>query len=402
MRLERNKGFTLIELIVVIAILGILVLLAAPKIIGYIQDAKLAQIKNDSKAHESAVTVEMTSNPNYIHYIKQNWEPASYEELIQASDEDRLYDKTGNITFNGFCSGENNNDGPNYQGLNNRIILADVAPSFPPGIFDELKGDCFEFPEHYVNTKLPGKFIMNEEGEVVYIHNKSVSKGGNGNQNGSNPDGSNENESVDPNYNKPPLHSNPASDFLGEVYTAEESLAELENSLNNGWISQEDFDAEIVDLKDIYVIYEYVGTSTDVVIPGKIQGADVSYIDDSAFEGKGLTSIYIPNTVGAIGENAFKDNFIKNLVLPSELVYVWNGAFANNPLETLQFGNKVTQINPYAFNNTKLTEITLPRSLLFIYDFTFGNTPTLTIVNTYSRENFESYFEPHVIINYLH
>lgn len=37
----KKKGFTLTELIVLIAVLGILVLMAAPKFLGYTADAKM-------------------------------------------------------------------------------------------------------------------------------------------------------------------------------------------------------------------------------------------------------------------------------------------------------------------------------------------------------------------------
>lgn len=37
MKLKNRKAFTIIELIVVIAILGILVLLAGPRLLGYVE-----------------------------------------------------------------------------------------------------------------------------------------------------------------------------------------------------------------------------------------------------------------------------------------------------------------------------------------------------------------------------
>lgn len=66
-----NKAFTLIELIVVIAILGVLVLLAAPKFIGHTEDAKIVQIKNDVKVVENALEIELIDDPEYM--VNKEW-----------------------------------------------------------------------------------------------------------------------------------------------------------------------------------------------------------------------------------------------------------------------------------------------------------------------------------------
>lgn len=52
---NRKAGFTIIELIVVIAVIAILVLLATPKFLGYTQKAKTTQILNDVKAAENTL-----------------------------------------------------------------------------------------------------------------------------------------------------------------------------------------------------------------------------------------------------------------------------------------------------------------------------------------------------------
>lgn len=60
--LKNKKGFTLIELIVVIAVIGILVLLAAPKFLGYTQDANKAAMQADAKVLSNAALVYNVEN----------------------------------------------------------------------------------------------------------------------------------------------------------------------------------------------------------------------------------------------------------------------------------------------------------------------------------------------------
>ena len=59
---KNKKGFTLIELIVVIAILGILVLLAAPRFLGYTKDAHKATMQADAKVLANAALVYSIEN----------------------------------------------------------------------------------------------------------------------------------------------------------------------------------------------------------------------------------------------------------------------------------------------------------------------------------------------------
>ena len=56
-KLKNSKGFTLIEMLVVVAIIGILVLLAVPRYVGYTKDANVATMQADVRVLESAALV---------------------------------------------------------------------------------------------------------------------------------------------------------------------------------------------------------------------------------------------------------------------------------------------------------------------------------------------------------
>jgi general secretion pathway protein G len=60
-----NKGFTLIELMVVVVILGILATFLIPKIMSKPDEARVIKAKNDIKAIETALKMYKLDNGNY-------------------------------------------------------------------------------------------------------------------------------------------------------------------------------------------------------------------------------------------------------------------------------------------------------------------------------------------------
>ena len=63
--MKRKNGFTLIEVMVVVAILGILASIIVPKIIGRPDDAKKIKAKQDIMSIESALELYKLDNGNY-------------------------------------------------------------------------------------------------------------------------------------------------------------------------------------------------------------------------------------------------------------------------------------------------------------------------------------------------
>ena len=123
--LKNNKAFTIIELLVVIAILGILVLLAGPRLLGYVEKAKLVQIKHDVKAAEQLLAADYLAKDTSL---PDNWVDTNPQNSVN-----NIYDTRGLV----------NHD--------------DVEP-----------GNYKLFPKDEIGSKLPGDFHAKDDGKVYY------------------------------------------------------------------------------------------------------------------------------------------------------------------------------------------------------------------------------------------
>lgn len=92
--LQSNKGFTLVELIVVLVILAILAAILVPALLGYIDRAKGQQVVLNAKSYLTAAQAEFSSM-----YAKDK-DPVT---SIAASDKERIFD-TADVPCDGFIA----------------------------------------------------------------------------------------------------------------------------------------------------------------------------------------------------------------------------------------------------------------------------------------------------------
>jgi hypothetical protein len=123
--MNNKKGFTLLELVIVIAIIGVLVLLAAPKYLNHVEEAKDVHIVSDTRTLEN----ELKSQLAY-----KNTEYKQKEVVDKDSLEDKkIYSSRG------------------------KQVEEITEPVYK-----------IEKPKDYTNTVLTGTFFANKEGTVYY------------------------------------------------------------------------------------------------------------------------------------------------------------------------------------------------------------------------------------------
>ena len=138
----------------------------------------------------------------------------------------------------------------------------------------------------------------------------------------------------------------------------------------------------------VYII-KYIGSSADVTIPSVIDEKPVTTIGDSAFLGRSLTSITIPDSVTSIGSYAFRGcSSLTSVTIPNSVTSIGYDAFYNcshlqyNEYDRCYYlGNET---NPYlvlvsCFDNT-VSSISIAENCRFIYNSAFDSCSSLTSV----------------------
>lgn len=134
----KNKGFTLIELIVILVVVGILVLLSALNLSGYTSDAKMVQMKNDVKLVENKINNEIALQDSENDYFV-SYNHIDVEKMNEYISNKQLYDVKGLIDQ----TIEDNND------------------------------EYYEIPmsiKKSIGSKLKGDFIVSNKGGKVYYY----------------------------------------------------------------------------------------------------------------------------------------------------------------------------------------------------------------------------------------
>jgi len=138
----RSRGFTLIEIMVVVVILAILGTLVAPQILGRIDEARVTKAKNDLRLYESALDLYRMDNYRYPTTDQgldalvrkpadasiKNWRPEGYvKQLVKDPwNHDYVYVSpgTGGSPYDLCTLGADGQ--PGGEGIDADICLRDV------------------------------------------------------------------------------------------------------------------------------------------------------------------------------------------------------------------------------------------------------------------------------------
>jgi prepilin-type N-terminal cleavage/methylation domain-containing protein len=103
MQLKHPRGFSLIELMVVITVIGILAMLASPRVMAAARRAEATTTANDIRVFTNAIEFYSTSEGAYPGIMSYSWMPESIEGYLPHSWTDGTYSwfyaNNGTLTY---------------------------------------------------------------------------------------------------------------------------------------------------------------------------------------------------------------------------------------------------------------------------------------------------------------
>jgi len=155
----------------------------------------------------------------------------------------------------------------------------------------------------------------------------------------------------------------------------------------------EDFD--VVQNINGITITSYKGTRKRVIIPETLHGQKVTVIGDNAFEGKGIVSVVIPNSIVTIGKDVFTKGFrsssieneINEVIIPDSVTSIGSNAFYKCGLTKVTIGRGVQFIGYEAFDGNKISELVVfaPFTTYDRKKTGIERVPGIGLVDTYSQ-----------------
>lgn len=111
----------------------------------------------------------------------------------------------------------------------------------------------------------------------------------------------------------------------------------------------------------------YVGVDNEIIIPDEIANRTVTSIGASAFQGKSITAVVIPDTIVEIKNNAFHTTALTEITIPGSVMTIGDSAFYRClSLTKAVLEEGVEAIGEQSFADCPVTMVSLPDSLITI------------------------------------
>ena len=315
-----KKGFTLIELLAVIVILAIIALIATPRIMDAIEEARKGAFR--SMAYNMVRALETDYMERMVNDNEHSLITYEFNDDVQTVDPEVV----NNLNFrgqgpkNGYLNV--NDSGETAMNINNDKYCAVKDFSYSEIFFGELHdGECI----------LEGGIIIERP----------------------------ECEDTDESYFTFDSETGTITDYSEEgpkdVCIPSEIGGVEVTRIAAGNFSWPNCSGSLCG-KEL----------TSVIMPDTL-----IEIDDYAFAANELEMIYISKNVERIGDSSFYDNNLESIVIPSKLTFLEPWSFCFNSIETVILPNGLERIGDGALSLNNISEIILPESLTDIDSFAF-------------------------------
>lgn len=310
--LNNNDAFTLIELIVVMAIIAILVLLAAPRFLGYTKDSRVTTIEQDTKVLSDAAKV---------YHIK-------HEEWPINEDEYTLEHK--------------------ILGIDKLYQLKDDE------LKEHIKGIGGDYQNYGLATR--GRY----EGQIFNIHGEEDKDGfihyGNGVS------------------NKKPVTFKGVDYEDFSLVPEDDPELYLYSEINGGY-TIDGFNEEYINGKLDGVIPKEISLPSTYKGKPVIAVSNYrEELGTKSFNKLGLENVIFTNNIKRVGVSAFSHNNIQSLVLPDNIERAESSAFSYNKMENIVFSNSLKILDYWTYAGNNFNHVDIPASVTTIGNSAFSGT----------------------------